>query len=65
MILAGLIFLGIIVIGIFLYCAGAKKEKLNQAKKDLEAVENAKKVSDDIDKLDDVSVAERLRKWTR
>ena len=65
MILAGLIFLGVIVIGIFLYCAGAKKEKLTQAEKDLEAVEDAKKVSDDIDKLDSVSVAERLSKWTR
>ena len=60
-----LILLGLIAIGIFLYCAGAKKEKLTRAEKDLEAVENAKKVSDDIDKLDDVSVAERLSKWTR
>jgi len=65
MILAGLIFLGLIAICVFFYRAGAKKEELNQVKNDLEAIENAKKVSDDIDKLDSVSVAERLSKWTR
>ena len=65
MILAGLIFIGLLTICVFFYRAGAKKEKLNQVKNDLEAVENAKKVSDDIDKLDSVSVAERLSKWTR
>lgn len=65
MILAGLIFLGLIIICGFFYLKGKDKAKLNQAEKDLEAVENAKKVSDDIDKLDDVSVAERLSKWTR
>jgi hypothetical protein len=65
MILTGLILLSVIAIGIFAYYKGKDKAKLNQAEKDLEAVENAKKVSDDIDKLDDVSVAERLSKWTR
>jgi uncharacterized membrane protein YciS (DUF1049 family) len=65
MILAGLILLGLIIICGFFYLKGKDKAKLNQAEKDLEAVENAKKVSDDIDKLDDVSVAERLSKWTR
>lgn len=65
MILAGLILLGLIIICGFFYLKGKDKAKLTQAEKDLEAVENAKKVSDDIDKLDDVSVAERLSKWTR
>lgn len=65
MILAGLILLAIIATGGFCYYKGKDKAKLTQAKKDLGAVEDAKKVSDDIDKLDDVSVAKRMSKWTR
>ena len=61
-----LTLLSLVSIGVFIYRAGIKRERLSQVKEDLKDVEDAKKISDDVAALTDYDVVDKLRnKWTK
>lgn len=66
MILAVAIFIGLIFILGFVYFKGKQSAEIKQVKNDLKAVQDAKKVEDDINSLNADDVNKQLRdKWTR